>query len=395
MTQQIRAGKAYVELEIRKLQFNLNQLRQQLHQQARRVQPTLTTRLNAIVSPIMRMPLLGTAAQTAGQFGRALAGIPWGSAIAAIGALAAALTATATAAASFADAIGKSALQADVDTATASIIHVAAALSDTTPEAVRTALIKLRRSIAEALDRPAGPAAQRLRALGLAAEDLANLPPLDQLRAVAQALGQLPTATQRSAAAIGLLGRGAAELGPLLAEGASAIDEARQLAEQRGVIVTPAQAGAAAALNDALTELGFSFRGLLLRAASPEVMAMITDGLIALADTLQAIGQPIADALRTIGTAWIWFRVNVLGAPPINTRVTQSIDALRRHSLAAARAVDRLADSVARLVETAALERGTQEAWRQFLENQQRQLAALRNIDDRLADPDLALAALD
>lgn len=137
--------------------------------------------------------------------------------------------------------------------------------------------------------------------LGLNLEQLQAMSGADRFEAIATAIGQLPSAAERSAAAVALFGRAGAQLLPLFEGGAAGIAQARAEAEKFGLALTGMQAQNVEAMNDAFTRVRAAISGVVgqvvayLAPAIQGVVQQFTD-FIGTANGAN-IGQAIGDAM--------------------------------------------------------------------------------------------------
>ena len=117
--------------------------------------------------------------------------------------------------------------------------------------------------------------------LGISQEQLATMSPGELFSETVTKLSQMEDATQRTALASKLLGRGATELGPLFNEGTAAIEEQMEMAEKYGMIMPEEAVKASAAFQDSVTTMQMTFTGLKNRMMAEFLPAVtqITDGL--------------------------------------------------------------------------------------------------------------------
>jgi hypothetical protein len=102
--------------------------------------------------------------------------------------------------------------------------------------------------------------ANKLAELGLSAEKLRSMSPDQQLMALGDAINQIGDPAKRTATALEIFGRGGAKLLPLFADGARGMNELRQQARDLGIVVSTESATAAEAFGDKLSALGATLR---------------------------------------------------------------------------------------------------------------------------------------
>lgn len=100
-------------------------------------------------------------------------------------------------------------------------------------------------------------------AIGLSVDQLQGMTAAERFNAIADAIAQLPTEAQRSAAAIALFGRSGAELLPLFNAGSGAIAQATAEAQAFGLALTNMQGQNVEAMNDAFTRAQQAINGVV------------------------------------------------------------------------------------------------------------------------------------
>lgn len=146
-------------------------------------------------------------------------------------------------------------------------------------------------------------AAAAFQTLGLNLEEIQAMSGADRFEAIATAISQLPTAAERSAAAVALFGRSGAELMPLFEGGANGIAQARAEADKFGLSLTNMQSQQVEAMNDAFTRVRAAISGVVgqvvayLAPAIQGVVKQFTDfiGTANGANIGQAIGEALLD----------------------------------------------------------------------------------------------------
>ena len=130
-------------------------------------------------------------------------------------------------------------------------------------------------------------------ALGLSVNDLAGMNSAEKFAAISTAIGSLPTAAQRAAAAVSIFGKAGAELLPLFEMGAGGVAAATKDAERFGLALTDAQAVDVENMNDAFTRVGAAIQGV------------ITQVVAYLAPALDAVSQVFSNLIGDMGGAKI------------------------------------------------------------------------------------------
>lgn len=100
--------------------------------------------------------------------------------------------------------------------------------------------------------------------IGLTFADLRGLSPEQQFELISQRIMALPTAAQRTSAAMAIFGRqGAAAMGLIAAASTGAVTEVAKLREQLGLNLTDAQAKGIEMMNDAVARMSLVFQGFI------------------------------------------------------------------------------------------------------------------------------------
>lgn len=179
-------------------------------------------------------------------------------AVIAIGAITAAVVATATAlgdatinTASLADEINTMSSITGVSTETIQAMNYASELLDVSTDTMTGSMARLIRTMGNAQSGSAS-AIEAFENIGVAITDAdGNLRDSeDVFWDIIDSLGQMSNETERDAAAMELLGRGARELNPLIEAGSGAFEELRQEAEETGYIMSGDTLDAFNALDD-------------------------------------------------------------------------------------------------------------------------------------------------
>lgn len=132
-----------------------------------------------------------------------------------------------------------------------SALKYAAEQSGTSLEAIETGVKKLSVNLAEATS-GSKSAREKFDKLGLSWSDLAKMSPEDQFVAIAERLSQITDPGQKAAATIDILGKSGVELIPLMNGGAKGVAALVDEAKRLGLVMTSAEATAAAEFGDKL-----------------------------------------------------------------------------------------------------------------------------------------------
>lgn len=158
--------------------------------------------------------------------------------------------------------------------------------------------------------------------LGLNLAEMQGMSGADRFEAIASAISQLPTAAERSAAAVAMFGRAGAQLLPLFEGGAAGIRQAREEAQKFGLTLTNKQGVAVEAMNDAFTRVQRAIGGVVgqvvayLAPAIEGVAKTFTDfvGSVGGANIGQAIGEALLDGAEFLASVADYIIAN-LGPP--------------------------------------------------------------------------------
>jgi hypothetical protein len=102
-----------------------------------------------------------------------------------------------------------------------------------------------------------------LRGINLSLQELRGLSPEDQFSAIGSAISELPTASDRAAAAVELFGEKGAALAPLFREGITSLKELEAEGKKLGAIVSDVQVGNVADMNDAFDKVRATVQGIV------------------------------------------------------------------------------------------------------------------------------------
>jgi hypothetical protein len=125
--------------------------------------------------------------------------------------------------------------------------------------------------------------------LGLSVESLNGMSAAERFEAIAQAISQLPTEAERSAAAVRIFGRSGVQLLPIFEQGAAGIQAARAEAERFGLTLTGAQAGNIDAMGDSFDR------------AKQAIAGVIQQVVAYLAPAIESVTSQFSDLIGSIG----------------------------------------------------------------------------------------------
>ena len=122
--------------------------------------------------------------------------------------------------------------------------------------------------------------------IGLSVEQLDGLSPAERFRAIADGISALPTAAERSRAALQIFGKAGAELLPMFEGGAGAISAATDEAARFGLALTDDQAASVNSMSDAFDKAQMAVQGIV-----GQVVAYLAPAIQGVTDTfLNLIG---------------------------------------------------------------------------------------------------------
>ena len=154
-----------------------------------------------------------------------------------------------------------------------SALRYAAARNEVEFEAVESAVHRTNRALGEAIQ-GSQQATLAFARIGLSVGNLLALSPDQRFAAIADAIDKIQNPAIKDAVAMQIMGKGARELGPLLAD----LNESRKEAQKYGLIVSPAGAEAAKQLARAWTLLTAVFntaKGAIGEALAPMMISMV------------------------------------------------------------------------------------------------------------------------
>jgi hypothetical protein len=156
-------------------------------------------------------------------------------------------------------------------------------------------------------------------AIGLSVEQLNGMSAAERFDAIAQAISQLPTEAQKSAAAVALFGKSGAQLLPIFENGAAGIAAARAEAERFGLTLTGAQANDIDGMGDSFDRAKQAVSGVIqqvvayLAPAIKNVVTQFSDlvGSMGGANIGQTIGEGILQGARFFAQIGDYFISNL------------------------------------------------------------------------------------
>lgn len=159
------------------------------------------------------------------------------------------------------DEISKAAGRLDMTTESLAGLGHAATLSGSSVSELAKGLTLMHRNIADAAT-GIGTATPALDRLGLSAAALKQLSADEMFLQIADAINKLPTAAERTSAAMDIFGRSGANLLPLMLEGRAGIEAMMAEAQRLGITFSAEQGRMVEAANDAMDKIGIAIGGL-------------------------------------------------------------------------------------------------------------------------------------
>ncbi len=159
-------------------------------------------------------------------------------------------------------------------------LALAAKLAGIDTEAFGAAVTKMSVNIGKAA--PGGAFAKSLAEIGISLTDLQGMNPEAQFSAISTAIGEIPSAAGRAAAAVEIFGKAGASLAPLFKDGAASLEELMARAERLGIILSEQQVENISAMNDGFDLVSATIDGIIgqvLGDLSPVVTKMLDDML--------------------------------------------------------------------------------------------------------------------
>lgn len=210
-----------------------------------------------------------------------------------------------------ADKLGKLAQSVGLPVEELSKLKHAADLSDVSLESLGKSIVKLSRNMSEvAGGNTTGAAAQAFKALGISVTDASgHVKSSDTiLSEVADKFAKYRDGANKTALAVALFGRAGAEMIPMLNGGSAALREAKEEAEQFGLVVDKRTAAAAEAFNDNLTRMGKVVSGVWTQIAAKlaPALSQMSEAMVTAAknaDTLRQVSIGLEIAVKAVASA--------------------------------------------------------------------------------------------
>lgn len=168
---------------------------------------------------------------------------------------------TANAFSQFGDDMAKMSQRLGVSAQSLSELYYIVGQAGTSMEQLENGMRFLQRNLYNA-DEEAKSATEAFKKLGLSVSALKMMKPDEQFKAVAAAIAELPSPTERSALAMKIFSRGGTQLLPLLKLSKEEMGQLADRAAKLGLVMGDDDYSAAEELNDAIDTLNASFQGL-------------------------------------------------------------------------------------------------------------------------------------
>jgi hypothetical protein len=173
-------------------------------------------------------------------------------------------------------------------------------------EQTSAALLRLNRVLGEAAG-GSQAAIDALAAIGVSAEQAASgaISTEDAFMRFVEAAQNMTSPGEASALAVALLGRNAAELGPILMNAGGSIDELRARAQELGIVMSDDAVAAAALYNDKMDELSrqtTALRNTIGIALLPIMTSMIETMQDRVVPAIQSMVSGVAGAIEWFGS---------------------------------------------------------------------------------------------
>ena len=165
----------------------------------------------------------------------------------------------------------------------------------------------------------------KFTSLGLSMADLKKMSPEQRFAAIAESISKLPTAAERSAAAVKMFGKSGADLLPLFEDGAAGIKKATDQAEKFGLVLSNEQGKDVEKMNDSFTSAYAAIQGIVT-----QVTAQLSPAITFIVDKFTAFvagagGVKLGESISTALIDAAIFVVEMFGiaANFINTYVVE------------------------------------------------------------------------
>lgn len=154
---------------------------------------------------------------------------------------------------------------------------------------------------------PTSQQALALQAIGLSASQLIGLPLPEQMDRIADAVSKFADGGNKTAIVMALLGRGGAEMIPILDQGRAGLDQMRQSAEDAGTVMTGQTVSALATMKQSTTLLEASLKslgGTIMGQLAPSITEFDTELAHSVGNitALVATGQLSDFVLKALGS---------------------------------------------------------------------------------------------
>lgn len=231
-------------------------------------------------------------------------------------------------------------------------LAVAGDLAGVELEALGTSVQRLQRNLAEAARDPAGAAGKLFAGIGVAAVDAEGgiRDVMDVLPELADRFAAIPDQAERIRVAVGLLGRTGADLLPLLQTGGDALRRTfREVETLSPSLLSPQTYANAEALNDSLSRVSLSFKGLaalIIEVAGADLAAFF-DGVAAsigravgrIRDFAAQLRQSLGALRQLVGDAYFNVELDEAGIRDAREQLGRVLDGVESLALELVEAV--------------------------------------------------------
>lgn len=239
------------------------------------------------------------------------------------------------------DSAGKYAKQVGISTESLTKLQFAASQAGVETTTMRKSMQNATKVIADAA-RGSKTAVEAFENMGVSVEDLKDLKPDEQLKAIADGMSQMTNQTEKTSAAVLLFGARGAGMINMLDQGSAGLEAMGEEAKRLGAVLTDEDAFKAAEAIDAMDKMKKAIGGVIntlavelapfIKAAADAITAWLSDGasagekmegvigsLIKGSAILADIWQALRGAVNAVGGAL--FKVLELSMVPLNVLI--------------------------------------------------------------------------
>lgn len=185
-------------------------------------------------------------------------------------------------------------------------LQQSAMLAGVSADEFNGSLMRLNRSLGEALQKGTGPAVDALNRLNIPIQQITALAPDQQFQRLAQALSQVQNPAERTALAMDLFGK----QGPKILAVAEEMEKVRRITEQIGFGVTDRELQALDEASDSVDQLRIIWDAGVKKAVAeiaPYIVALVNriKEAIAAAGGFEGVWKQITEALKTVANVMV------------------------------------------------------------------------------------------